>query len=346
MFHHLVRKSHRLGFTLVELLVVIAIIGILVALLLPAVQSARESARRSQCINNLKQMGLALLNYESAIGRLPTGSRGTIGYDPDTGEQTNARVPYFSTQAQMLQYFEEGAVFDQIEFDDPTYSDENIALSIYKPPVMLCPSDPVQGQNTLEGCTNYHSNAGSWIAFTKVWDGVFGPDIPLTVQGYPSLQGIKLSRVTDGLSKTSAFSEVTNGRIPDIAQGRGDPDSDCYETFRPRARTLPTIREELLSRDPARLSVPWGGEWRHKGFPWTEGTMWRTWYNHLLPPNSHCLKTDDWWEIVAPASSYHTGIINSVLLDGSVQTISDDIDADLWTSMGSRDDNLIPDERR
>jgi prepilin-type processing-associated H-X9-DG protein len=79
------------------------------------------------------------------------------------------------------------------------------------------------------------------------------------------------------------------------------------------------------------------GNWRYKGTPWTEGTMWRSWYNHLVPPNSVCWKTDNWWTLVCPPSSYHPGVVNLVMVDGSVQSASDDVDMDVWTDMGTRD---------
>lgn len=338
MLFRLDQKKRYAGFTLVELLVVIAIIGILVALLLPAVQSARESARRSQCVNHLKQLGLAMLNYESALGKLPSGSQGTFTVDD----------PYFSTHAQLLPYFEEGVVFGQIDFDASPWARDtsgrdilNYDVARTQPPVMLCPTDPVRGLSTDMGWTNYHNNAGSWVWYTKKWDGVFGPDD--MVARYPGLPGLRLSRIVDGLSKTAAFTEVNNGKGPEKASAGGDPLSDCYETARPRSRTILEIRNELSSRDTARMYVPWSGDWRWRGYPWTEGTMWRTWYNHVMPPNTRCFKTGDWWDLISPASSYHPGIVNSVLCDGSVQTITDSIEADVWTMMGTRDEGLVPD---
>ncbi|QDU55881.1 DUF1559 domain-containing protein [Aeoliella mucimassa] len=324
----------RSGFTLVELLVVIAIIGILVALLLPAVQSAREAARRNSCKNNLKQMGLALLNYENAYGVLPGG-------------QTDSSL-YYSVNTQILPYMEQGTTHDRIEFDKFIYdtSSANPTIAQVQPEVYLCPSDPQQGGNayswsgssgsTFMGWTNYHSNAGSWVRLGG-WDGVFGP--MNDTAGKPAFKPLRLARVVDGTSNTVAFAEVANGLAPDIASGTGtgDPIADCFEFGSPPSGKLAAVQNQFLEKDWRTAAVPWSGEWRFRGYPWVEGTMWRTWYNHLLPPNSVCWRPDSWWEIVSPASSYHAGVVNAVKLDGSVDSVPEDIDPIVWTDMGTRD---------
>jgi prepilin-type processing-associated H-X9-DG protein len=171
------------------------------------------------------------------------------------------------------------------------------------------------------------------------WDGVFGPvDKPEEGDLLPPL---KLSRIIDGTSKTAAFAEVANGLAPERATGAGAglQEADCYDTGAVSGADLNAVRQTFLSRNRATSTVPWSGEWRYRGYPWTEGSMWRTWYNHLVPPNSTCwVPGGNFWQIVSPPSSYHSGgVVNIVMCDGSVQTASNDIDHNVWTDMGTRD---------
>ena len=347
-------KRKRSAFTLVELLVVIAIIGILVALLLPAVQAAREAARRTQCVNNLKQLGLALLNYESAKKRLPPGQLAEFALPYDDPDPTKKKYGnFFSVQVQILSYFEEENVRNLFQLTpDPAdyqrayvYSAQNIAAAESLPNLMLCPTESHRGGAGDGGWSNYHANSGSW-AQLKGWDGVFGTLVDVSEGGLKAkaLPGLRLGKIVDGTSKTAAMAEVVNGFAPEVAPSKGgDPISDCFDyggtpvppgggTF-----TLAKIRNLFLTRDYKAASVPWSGEWRYKGTPWTEGTHWRSWYNHLVPPNSVCWNVDSWWNLVIPPSSYHPGVVNVVMVDGSVQTVANDVDMDVWTDMGTRD---------
>lgn len=325
------------AFTLVELLVVIAIIGVLIALLLPAVQSAREASRRTQCQNHMRQLGLALHNYESARKYLPGGSRGTFG-----GEKgPNGEDPYFSTQALLMPYYEEQNLFSQLDLEESPWAGDNFLLARHQPEVMLCPSEFVQrGLDTDMGWTNYHANAGSWVYFTHRWDGVFGPDEDIPVRRGPTYYGLSklgFEKVTDGLSNTAAFAEMRNSFGPVSADAGGDRATDCYEASAGSFGN-PTVEEDwAVFEGLTPTQVPWGGDWRWRGYPWTEGTMWRTWYNHMLPPDSVCWKVGDWWHLVSPASSYHAGVVNVTMCDGSVQTISVDVDPVVWINMGTRD---------
>jgi prepilin-type processing-associated H-X9-DG protein len=277
--------------------------------------------------------------------------------DPNNPDPTKRKYGnYFSVQVQILSYFEEENVRQlfQLGPDPPppenayVYSDKNWTAASSLPNLMLCPTESHRGVPGDGGWSNYHANSGSW-AQLKGWDGVFGPLVDVE-PGLKALPGLKLKRIIDGASKTAALAEVVNGLHSDEPFGPptgGDPLADCFDyggnpvppgggTF-----TLAKIRNLFLARDYKTATLPWkgtsDGDWRYKGNPWTEGTMWRSWYNHLLPPNSVCWNTDSWWKLVCPPSSYHPGVVNLVMVDGSVQSVSPDIDMDVWTDMGTRD---------
>src|SRR4051812_45828242 len=153
----LTMKSRRPGFTLIELLVVIAIIAVLIGLLLPAVQAAREAARRAQCVNNLKQLGLALHNYHDTVGAFPLG-RFTNSSDS------------FSPFARILPFMEQSNAFAAANFDVPWSNAINLTATQTKIATFLCPSDSQVG--TIPngwGGTNYRSNEGTSVA---MWHGI------------------------------------------------------------------------------------------------------------------------------------------------------------------------------
>ena len=199
------KQPRRYAFTLVELLVVIAIIGVLVALLLPAVQAAREAARRMQCGNNLRQIGLALHNHESSLGRLPSGYDYLVtpGY-PSIGQHFYR----WSAHAMLSPYLEQSNIYNKLKLDiplhmtgTPTHPD-NAPLVKLTVPTFLCPSDVRRNVNPDWGAVNYVMNYGSGLpgGLDLDADGVF----------YINSK-TRLADVTDGLSNTAAFSEQTLG---------------------------------------------------------------------------------------------------------------------------------------
>jgi prepilin-type N-terminal cleavage/methylation domain-containing protein/prepilin-type processing-associated H-X9-DG protein len=320
------REPSRKAFTLIELLVVVAIIGVLIGLLLPAVQKAREAANRTSCTNNLKQLGLAMSNFESTNGHLPSGSPQV--YKDQSG--------YLSPQVQLLMYLEQDNTYKRFDLNAGPFDEPNITAATAKPKIFLCPTDPLQGMDSIMGWTNYHANCGSWV-HARNWDGVFGPDYATTGSA-PPLLGVRIAEILDGTSNTAAFAEVANGFGDDTASPR-DKHRDCFEYGTMSSTDLSVARAAFLAKDwqTAGFAGGWNPPWRYRGYPWSEGTVWRGWYNHLLPPNSACWRpNDDWWQLVTPASSFHPGGVNVLLCDGSVRFVGDSVDPDTWLAAGTR----------
>jgi prepilin-type processing-associated H-X9-DG protein len=298
-------------------------------------------------------MGLALLNHESARGFLPPGQLAEFGWNPP-GTPNGLKGNYFSVQTQLLPYHEAENVQDLFNLNEDIYDrvvPGNIAAAEKAPEVRLCASEHQRGQPGDMGWTNYHANAGSWARLAG-WDGAFGAvaDISADGQTIPALPALVLKKVSDGASNTAAFAEMVNGLRPEsedsvVAPGAGNPLADCFDSggmpFPAGGgnQTLQQIRDRFLNRPWVTAALPAAltGSWRFRGNPWVEGTMWMTWYNHLLPPNSTCWKAGEWWFLISPPSSYHSDTVNVVMLDGSVQVISSTIDPNVWTDMGTRE---------
>lgn len=308
----------RQAFTLVELLVVIAIIGVLVALLLPAVQAAREAARRSQCSNNLKQLGLGLHNFESTYQKLPGG-----GFSLTSD---------LSTLVQLLPFIEQQAIFDRFDLTVHNYQGVNPTAAAVQIKTLLCPSDAFPDRSRAIGWTSYHPNSGSWVVING-WDGVFGPSYDLwgAAPKTNKLPAITFGQITDGLSNTAALAEVALGAG---SSGGAKSRFDVFSNS-PSTGSIIDARNSLLGLKWQDQSIADGG-WRERGYPWTEGTPWRGYYNHLMPPNGLSVKASDWPMIVSSASSYHSGGAQAVMCDGSVKLHSETMDPNLWTALGTR----------
>jgi prepilin-type N-terminal cleavage/methylation domain-containing protein len=328
---------HARGFTLIELLVVIAIIAVLIGLLLPAVQAAREAARRAQCVNNLKQIGLAVHNYHDTWGSLPLGEM-PGGLSPHVG---------------ILPFMEQSPIYNALNFNAAEPANPVVgARWIWTHPATLtvgrarissfvCPSEP----NTAPAndgfnfwASNYAWNSGTWWPRTQSWDGLFGRTYDDDAGLRPYTAAVfGLAAVTDGTSNTVLAAEVANGPL-----STGPPRtrvSDCYEV-RGLTRTS-TVDQATAACNAINWRtgpIPWGGAWRYKGYAWVEGSIWRNWFNSIRTPNQTCCTMDNvsWWYIMKPASSYHPGIANVAMADGSIKAIKETINRDIWMGLSTR----------
>ncbi len=316
----------RRGFTLIELLVVIAIIAVLIALLLPAVQSAREAARRSQCVNNLKQIGLALHNYESTNSALPLGRTLQVGtYQP------------FSQQARILTFMEQRAVYDSLNFSLGSNDVANVTGAATVISSFLCPSDivpQIPAGQTLPGFgwapVSYRANEGTSVA---MW---YGADDTTNVNaGVQAPNGlffsstlVRLASITDGTSNTAAFSEHLVG---DFSQSVATENRD---TFRPG--TYPANADEAvqLCRNFDWSNVTLQG-YSNVGAPWVYGYHSTTSYWHSGPPNSRsCMYPPS--RIMTVANSLHPGGVNVGMADGSVRFVKSTVNIASWRAVGTR----------
>jgi prepilin-type N-terminal cleavage/methylation domain-containing protein len=318
-------RSNRQGFTLVELLVVIAIIGILIALLLPAVQAARESARRSQCHNNLKQFGVAIHNYHDVFKCLPASDSGVWNA---SGSLTNTDI---SEHARLLPYMEQTNVFQLINFTVKWNDPLNTVACASRVKTFICPSDATLSVPGTYGPNNYYGNQGAQILY-----GGVPPTNPANSNfGMPPADGIFFTNsflpfadVLDGLSNTAAFAEKVTG---DFNNGLSTPKSD---TFQPG--TYPATPDQALAQcrtmDVTNLALQ---GYSNVGGPWLEAYHSTTYYYHIAPPNERsCMYPPG--RIMTTANSYHPGGVQICLCDGSARWISDSVDLLAWRALGTR----------
>jgi prepilin-type N-terminal cleavage/methylation domain-containing protein/prepilin-type processing-associated H-X9-DG protein len=311
----------RRGFTLIELLVVVSAIGLLIALLLPAVQAAREAARRARCQNNLRQLAIGIANYESSHGVFPFGVGG--GVPPGKG-----RIPRWSAFSQLLITLEQQSIYNAINFagvawlTDPIYGPPNQTAITTQIDIFLCPSDrgTVDDPDRL-GCINYRGSAGT-RPYNLAQDS---PDRTGRNDGtFWYLSAVRPSNIVDGLSGTVMFSERCLGNA-----AVGNPLGDYYTAGGVPADCL--FASGLFPRftDPTQLS---GGRWG-------DGNALYTRYHHILTPNKpSCLlggSNDIDSQVVVTATSRHPGGVNASLADCSVRFIKDQVNASIWRAIGT-----------
>ncbi len=314
-------KRSRFGFTLIELLVVIAIIAVLIALLLPAVQQAREAARRIQCKNNLKQIGLALHNYHDAYNAFPPAMCLTL---------SGASYGQWGAQARLLPFLDQANLQQLINFSLPY--DTQIAVARVRVPMYLCPSEINDRASLEDGISqypiNYAANFGTWLAFNPLTgqpgDGAFGPNSNLGMRNF-----------TDGSSQSLAFSEVK--AFQPIIKGGGSP-----------VATPPSNSQTVGS---------WSGSFEADNghTEWVEGRVHQDGFTTTFGPNARVVHSEsgrtydvDYTSVeegdsttnptyaAITSRSYHTGVVQSLLVDGSVRSISENIDLYVWRALGTR----------
>jgi prepilin-type N-terminal cleavage/methylation domain-containing protein/prepilin-type processing-associated H-X9-DG protein len=335
-------RTTRHGFTLIELLVVIAIVAVLIALLLPAVQSAREAARRSQCINNLKQIGLAIHNYETTFRVYPFGK----GLTYTTSLPTAAGYARWSAHSQLLMFIEQGNLFNSINFlippetpgmagavpFMPAYQNpnrENMTACTSQVATFLCPSDvpPIAG---WPGGNNYLCNQQTWACdLSENFPSTIAPaEVPRGVFYYNS--STTVASVSDGLSNTAYFSEKLRGT------GVADPRTDML--IFPNQTTLDATYAACQG-----LNVPTAPPLTSRqGMSWVMGEMCCTLYNHVAPPNATTCAAPSFpgnmanMAMQVPPSSRHPGGANMMMGDGSCRFIRNSVNLQTWRAVGTR----------
>jgi prepilin-type N-terminal cleavage/methylation domain-containing protein/prepilin-type processing-associated H-X9-DG protein len=347
------RSRNSGGFTLIELLVVIAIIAVLIALLLPAVQAAREAARRAQCVNNLKQLGIAMHNYHSSVNSLPWGDG-----------------PWWiewSAHTLLLPYMEQAPIYNAINFSDtqpfgltpmPVNNPANSTATYSVISGFNCPSD-TDRLTDPNGHNNYMDNSGSapncaygGIADTPSWsEPAAGPFIYSSNgvdTGPPGFGGpsINIASITDGTSNTAAFSERVKA-IGSNFTGTSAP----FDPLKPTAslsipapvsttvESTPQAYYQICSVTPP---VPVNGNQDAANFNddnisgamWVSGQPACTRYLHIMPPNTWSCRSG--LQIGHVANSRHAGGVNVMFCDGSVKFIKSSINVTTWWALGSR----------
>jgi prepilin-type N-terminal cleavage/methylation domain-containing protein/prepilin-type processing-associated H-X9-DG protein len=359
-------RARRRGFTLIELLVVIAIIAVLIALLLPAVQSAREAARRAQCVNNLKQMALAVANFESAQGNLPPGIGPMPIYSSGVPNRTGGRA---TIQAQILPYLEQASMYSTFNLDHnldqfgsataPGFNDTGMRQIVNS---FVCPSDPSNTKiDPGLGYQNYFANAGATAAPEYGTDFVnqepqsnlMGP-FGFTISGRTAAQFLdaaktqpnpefrkasiaRLQQIIDGTSNTALFSETLHGNSATGAST--DIPANPFLII-----NLIAVGSFNNYTPPADCDGPPVTRIVYRGQQYYRSLFSNYYYCHTQTPNSKRLDCGTAVEVArfhVAARSNHPGGVNVAMCDGSVRFVKDSVNITPWRALGTRGNGEI-----
>jgi prepilin-type N-terminal cleavage/methylation domain-containing protein len=315
------------GFTLVELLVVIAIIGVLVALLLPAVQAAREAARRTQCNNNLRQLGIAAHNFHDVNNRFPSASHqmefvDTFVLSSAPADRFHGGRDRWSYLTVLLPYIEQTGIYDElvrthIGVERPWHGTNLIRTRI---PTILCPSDPSSRMislpgNDLKTPTSYHCNRGDyWLEWN--WNECRG------VFGNGALVPITMASISDGTSNTFLVSECKIGVVGSRKVGEAIATNVGYANW----GDPPSLVTARVGPGNLITGSVQGPDWL-VGWRWADAHSIYTQWHPILPPNGPTGgNSGESWALVT-ASSYHPGGVVVTMADASVRFVSETIDA-------------------
>jgi prepilin-type N-terminal cleavage/methylation domain-containing protein/prepilin-type processing-associated H-X9-DG protein len=342
------RSRSRQAFTLIELLVVIAIIAVLISLLLPAVQSAREAARRAQCVNNLKQIGLANHNFESTNGH----------FAPGYGPWFSGVVGRANSNALILQFLESASTYSAFNFErnindtGPTSANNTAQTQIIS--AYVCPSDPstskLLGGTSQLGYCNYFGSVGNTASLEL--GSAFGFQEPnaqnagifnvrLDRSGTATTNPVNhlkvqnpttIGSITDGTSNTALYSETT--RANSVANTTAEiPIPSLLNVY----YILTSMAGKLQVIPPECIVFP-GQRIRYRGQQYYRNLPVTSYYSHTLVPN------DRRWDCIdgslvashTAARSYHPGGVNTVFCDGSVRFIKNTVNEATWRALGTR----------
>lgn len=307
----------RAGVTVIELMAVLAISAILLALLLPAVQLARESARQAHCRSNLRQIGLALHNYDASFGMWPAG----------------CGVNGISWHVSILPQMDQASLFEKV---NPAIGLQSTAEIAHIPiPAFLCASD--SAPSTFSGAvslaaTSYLGNSGTGV-LANGYDGMFQHLVPWNPELYPE-GPIRMAEVRDGLSTTAAVSEVLHS-LGGVSRDRLRVVWNLPRPYSSSDRAQ--FLAECKSLPPTPELSGWLGSNIAHGWRWVRGEIGYSTYNHMLLPNQpSCFNGGEVQTGIYTSASSHRASVNVLYSDGHVQACSVLVDPQIWTAIGSR----------